>query len=127
MEAQDLAKLKQSLQHYPIAQAYLFGSHARGTAGALSDIDIAVVYQASTNKDEIESNLFAELSQQFKTDAIDIIDIETASPLLAHRSVLRGTRLLDHVPHEEAVLKTKILHAYEDTRHLRAIKEQAFV
>lgn len=120
-------RLKQVLGRFPIEQAYLFGSHARGTANALSDIDLAILYEPSADKDTIESQLFAELSQQLKTDNIDIIDIATASSLLAHRAVLRGIPIITHTAHDTAMLKTKILHAYEDTRHLREIKQQAFL
>lgn len=121
----DLESLKQKLQRLPVRQAYLFGSHAHGTAGPLSDVDIALVYAPLVNKEQVESQVFATISQILETDNIDLIDIETASPLLAHRAVLCGKAILNHSRHEEAVLKTKILHAYEDTRHLREIKEQA--
>ena len=47
--------------------------------------------------------------------------------LLAHRAVLRGVPILEDDPHQVAMLKTKILHAYEDTRHLREIKQAAFL
>lgn len=120
-------QLKQVLGRFPIEQAYLFGSQARGTANALSDIDLAIVYESTADKDVIEPQLFAELSQQLKTDNIDLIDITTASPLLAHRAVLRGIPIITHAAHDTAMLKTKILHAYEDTRHLREIKQQAFL
>ena len=85
------------------------------------------MYAASVDVDKAESKLFAELSQSLHTDNIDLVNIATASPLLAHRAVLRGIPLLNHLPHDTAVLKTKILHAYEDTRHLREIKEAVFV
>ena len=122
-----LDQIKEIMQHHPVQQAYLFGSQAHGTAGPLSDIDIAVMYAASVGVDKAESKLFAELSQSLHTDNIDLVNIATASPLLAHRAVLRGIPLLNHLPHDTAVLKTKILHAYEDTRHLRELKEAVFV
>ncbi|MBI2415272.1 MAG: nucleotidyltransferase domain-containing protein [Candidatus Kerfeldbacteria bacterium] len=122
-----LNHLKEIIVHHPVRQAYLFGSQARGTAGALSDIDIAVLFRSDIDQEKGESMLFVDLSQALHTDNIDIVNIETASPLLAHRAVLRGLPILDHLPHETALLKTKILHAYEDTRHLREIKQAAFV
>ncbi len=127
METDFVGKIKAVLPHHPVQQAYLFGSHAHGTAGPLSDIDIAVMYEASVDADQAESKLFAELSQSLHTDNIDLVNIATASPLLAHRAVLRGLPLLNHVPHDTAVLKTRILHAYEDTRHLRELKAAVFI
>ena len=127
MKSVDTYQLKDILSHQPVRQAYLFGSHAHDAAGPLSDIDIAVLYEPLIDEDKAESGLFAVLSQALHTDNIDIINIATASPLLAHRAVLRGKPLLDHAPHDMAMLKTKILHAYEDTRHLRDIKQVAFL
>lgn len=120
-------QLQHVLERHPVQQAYLFGSHARGTAGPLSDIDIAVVYAPGRDIDKAESALFADLSRTLGTDNIDLIDIETASPLLAHRAVLRGVPIIQASPHATAMLKTRILHAYEDTRYLRKIKQQAFL
>lgn len=93
----------------------------------MSDIDVALLYDTGVNTDRVESKLFAELSRRLATDNIDLIDIASASPLLAHRSVIRGLPLLRHSRHEEAMLKTRILHAYEDTRHLRDIKQNVFL
>lgn len=123
----NIGQLKRKLKRYPLQQAYLFGSHARGAAGPLSDVDIAVLFKPKVNKDKMESKIFAEISQLLQTDNIDIVDIETAPPLLAHRSVIQGLPLLNHSRHEEAMLKTNILHAYEDSRYLRELKARAVV
>lgn len=127
MKKVNVDQLKHILSRFPIWQAYLFGSHAHGIVTPLSDIDLAILYESTVDKDAIESQLFAELSQALKTDNIDIIDIATASPLLAHRAVLRGIPIIAQSAHDTAMLKTKILHAYEDTRHLREIKQRAFI
>ena len=107
--------------------AYVFGSEARGTAGPMSDIDIAVLTKPSVNFEHIETRLFNDLATALKTDNLDLIDIRTASPLLAHRSVLGGVPLLFHDPHREAILKMNVLRTYEDHRYLFAIKERAFL
>ena len=127
METVDIKKLQEILSHHPVSQAYLFGSHARGTAGPLSDIDIAVLYEPGVDVEKSESAVFADLSKALQTDNIDIINIDTASPLLAQRAVLCGLPIIEQSPHKSAILKTKILHAYEDTRHLREIKQAVFI
>lgn len=127
MELDKLEKITTIIQQHPVRQAYLFGSQAHGMAGPLSDIDIAVLYTPEVDPDQAESKLFAALSQSLHTDNIDLINIATASPLLAHRAVLRGQLLFNQSAHDTAMLKTKILHAYEDTRHLRGIKQAAFI
>lgn len=127
MEPTKIQTITQVMQHHPVQQAFLFGSQAHGTAGPLSDIDIAVLFDPTCDTDKAESQLFAELSQTLRTDNIDIVNIATASPLLAHRAVLRGVELFSNSRHDQALLKTNILHAYEDTRHLREIKQAAFI
>lgn len=115
------------LKRHNIAQAYLFGSHGRGTAGPLSDIDIAVLARAGVDFERIESGLFQDLALALRTDKIDLVNIETASPLLAHRSVLLGVPLLKHDRHQEAVLKTRTLQRFEDHRYFYEVKQKAFI
>jgi len=45
-----------------ITKLYLFGSHARGTATAFSDIDIAVIHKDTTKVNRAALNKIAELS-----------------------------------------------------------------
>lgn len=127
MERISTEQLQPMLSRFPLRQAYLFGSHARGTVTTLSDIDIALLYEPSVDTNAMESQIFAELSHAFKTDNIDLIDLATASPLLAHRAVLRGIPIITQSAHDTALFKTKILHAYEDTRYLRELKQKAFL
>jgi predicted nucleotidyltransferase len=42
LNKQDIQKIKNYLIGQPVEKAYLFGSHARETAGAASDVDILV-------------------------------------------------------------------------------------
>lgn len=115
------------LKRHGITTAYLFGSHARGTPGPLSDIDIAVLAKEGVDYDSIEPSLFHDLALTLKTDQIDLVNIAAASPLLAQRAVLLGQPLLVHDAHQEAVLKTRILHRFEDHRHFYEVKQKAFV
>lgn len=119
--------IQQILEKHPVRQAYLFGSRSRGTEGPLSDIDVAVLFDEHVDADHEENQLYIALSRALCTDHIDLVNIATAPPLLAHRSVILGTPLLRHSRHEEAVLKKSILHAYEDTRFIRDIKQKAFL
>lgn len=102
--------------------AFLFGSHARGTAGKLSDIDIAVLYRGKIDEEKAENKLFHDLAIALKTDNIDLVNIKEATPLLAHRAIIRGTALTKHSRHREAQLKVAVLREYEDTSKLREYK-----
>lgn len=127
MQIEKIVAIRRILSHHPVKMAFLFGSHARGKAGPLSDIDIAVIPKQPKRFAKQEGKLFHDLAIELGTDAIDLVDLTNASPLLQHRAVLRGQALLEHSPHEEAVLKTHILHRFEDHRHFYAIKERAFL
>lgn len=68
--------------------AYLFGSQARGTAGSLSDIDIAAYFDYEVDAaDQFDSRLkvLGEITDLYKTDEVDLVVLNDAPPLLAHR------------------------------------------
>ncbi len=61
--------------------AYLFGSVAKGKAGKLSDIDIAVLLDESLNKEQrfdLQLELISDISELLKTDKIDMVVINEA-------------------------------------------------
>ena len=80
-----------------ILEAYLFGSLARRAAQAHSDIDIAVF----VDEEEIEPGLYgyrseltATLMSGLGTNSVDVVILNRAPPLLYHRVLRDGTRLL---------------------------------
>jgi hypothetical protein len=80
-----------------ILEAYLFGSHARGAGQAHSDIDVAVF----VDEDMIEpgpfgyrSELTSALMSGLGTNAVDVVVLNNAPPLLYHRVLRDGTRVL---------------------------------
>ena len=80
-----------------ILEAYLFGSHARGEGQAHSDIDIAVFI----DEEKIEpgpfgyrSKLTSALMSGLGTNFVDVVILNGAPPLLYHRVLRDGTRLL---------------------------------
>ena len=73
--------------------AYLFGSQAKGTAGSLSDIDIAVYFAeevAAGERFDVRLGLLGELTDLYKTDRVDLVVLNDAPPLLAHRILKEG-------------------------------------
>lgn len=79
-----------------ILDAYLFGSQARGDAGALSDIDIAVFIEedlAEPGPYGYDAELITDLMTELGTNHIDVVLLNRAPPLLYHR-VLRDGKLL---------------------------------
>ena len=91
------ARLTRVLEPRPeILDAYLFGSQARGDAGALSDIDVAVFIDedlAEPGPYGYDAELITDLMTEMGTNDIDVVLLNQAPPLLYHR-VLRDGKLL---------------------------------
>ena len=80
-----------------ILEAYLFGSHARGNAHRRSDVDVAVyVDEARIEAGPFgyQADLTTDLMAALGTNAIDVVVLNTAPPLLYHRVLRDGVRLL---------------------------------
>jgi uncharacterized protein len=78
-------------------EAYLFGSHALGLAQAHSDIDVAVYADQralATSGYGYAAELTAFLMQQLGTNAIDVVVLNHAPPLLYHRVLRDGHRVV---------------------------------
>ena len=79
-----------------ILEAYLFGSHARGDEKAHSDVDVAVFVDPNRVPDSsfgYAAELTAELVRALGRDAVDLIILNRATPLLYHRVIRDGMRL----------------------------------
>ncbi len=97
-DATDLqARLTRALKPRPeVLDAYLCGSQARGDAGALSDIDVAVFIDedlAEPGPYGYDAELITDLMTELGTNDIDVVLLNQAPPLLYHR-VLRDGKLL---------------------------------
>jgi predicted nucleotidyltransferase len=80
-----------------ILDAYLFGSYARGDDGAHSDVDVAVYVDFACVLDSFvgySAELTAELVRTLGSDAVDVVVLNHAPPLLYHRVLRDGVRLL---------------------------------
>lgn len=80
-----------------ILEAYLFGSHARGEGQAHSDIDIAVFVDRAKTEPSLfgyRSELTCVLMSGLGTNSVDVVVLNDAPPLLYHRVLRDGTRLL---------------------------------
>ena len=71
---------------------YLFGSINSGRATALSDIDIAILFDRMLNNEEMEfyrNKILEDLSHYFKTEEIDLINLNRA-PLSVQYGVIKN-------------------------------------
>jgi len=79
----------------PVA-VYLFGSEARGTAGAASDVDIAVLYETPPPRtlDGLQIPLKGDL-EALLNRYVDLVVLNHASLDLSHRVFRDGVVLVD--------------------------------
>jgi uncharacterized protein YutE (UPF0331/DUF86 family)/predicted nucleotidyltransferase len=123
-----------------VLEAYLFGSHATGRAQAHSDIDVAVYVderRAAHGGYGYAAELGTALMAALGTNALDVTVLNRAPPVLYHRVLRDGRRLLsrdlratttregyalsrycDYVPQ-----LAKIEDAVVVRRHLSALRE----
>ena len=91
-------RLAQALEpRTEILEAYVFGSRARGDARSHSDVDVAVyIDQARIEAGPFgyQADLTTDLMAALGTNAIDVVVLNTAPPLLYHRVLRDGVRLL---------------------------------
>ena len=72
--------------------AWLFGSHARGDAGPLSDVDVAVLLDEAVCRDLFHAQLtiIGELTGVLGTDEIDVVVLNETPLVLTYRVLRDG-------------------------------------
>lgn len=97
-ELTESKELTEILVKHGVVLAYLFGSHAKGTARASSDIDIAVLLPYDTPRSkffDVRLSLTNELMGLFHKNEIDVVVLNEATPLLAREIVQDGKVLYE--------------------------------
>ena len=93
-----IERLSAGLAHREeILEAYLFGSLARGQFSDHSDIDIAVYVDAARANPGTfgyDAELTADLAKALTNNRVDLVILNRASPLLYHRVLRDGRRIL---------------------------------
>lgn len=100
-----------------ILEAYLFGSVARGEAQAHSDVDVAVFTDAGLREDGAfgyRAELTAALMSALGSNAVDVVLLDEAPPLLYHRVLRDGVRILSRDLRATTVREGRALSRYCD-------------
>jgi hypothetical protein len=123
-EVDDAARerLARALDSDGVVAAMLIGSQARGTAGPLSDIDVAYWYDPALNRDEswdLRLALIGAAEETLKTGEIDMVPLNEAPPLIQQRSIRDAVRLIERDRDERVRLETRAVLDYLDTEPLR--------
>lgn len=80
-----------------VLEAYLFGSHAAGTARPHSDIDVAVYVRevpGAASGYGYAAELTSYLMRALATNDVDVVVLNRAPPVLYHRVLRDGRRIL---------------------------------
>jgi predicted nucleotidyltransferase len=120
--AAERGRLARALDRDHVVAGMLFGSQATGRAGPLSDIDIAVWLDPDLPGERLaalRSELALGAVEALGTDEVDVVVLNAAPPLLRHRALKGGARLLDRDPRARIRLETTALLDYLDTAPLR--------
>jgi uncharacterized protein len=105
-----------------VVAAYLFGSQARGEAGPLSDVDLAVWLNDHLEPDRRLSRqlaLSAQAASLLGTDEVELVVLNGAPPLLAQRVIRDGELLAERSTMTRVRLETEAIIRYLDTIPLR--------
>jgi len=113
-----------------VVLAYLFGSQAKGKVGPLSDIDIAVYFDEKISFDErfaLRLRTLGKLMDLFKTNELDLIVLNDAPPLLAHRILKEGSLIFSDSEDVRLEYEVKAVLKYLDWKpYLDKYTEEVF-
>jgi predicted nucleotidyltransferase len=126
----NLAALRRVLQgRREIVAAYLYGSNVTGRPNRHSDVDIGVVLRerrghlAVAPGTTYEVDLANALGAAIGHDAVEVVILNEAPPLLAWEAVRHGERLFARAPRTVCRFELRTRQRYLDTVHLRAIQD----
>jgi hypothetical protein len=103
--------------------AYIFGSIARGTESALSDIDIAILIDdQQINEDKFrygyKAEILADLMKILKTNNVDLVILNEANTLLRHRVLYHGKLIYSKNEKKRIEFQTNTIDKYIDFKEL---------
>jgi hypothetical protein len=124
--AETLQPVFEALPH--VAVAYLFGSHARGQAGPLSDVDIAILLSDQPNADvgfEARLDIIGRVMTQLQRNEVDVTILNQA-PLTVRYRVAREGQVLFCRDHDARIAFTaQTVMAYLDFQPMLKTFERA--
>lgn len=114
--------LQRALEQEPrLAYALVFGSSARGSATAESDLDVAVGFARGAHLDTQELGALVSSLERATGRTIDLVLLDEAPPALAYR-VFRDGRVVLNRDHSALVArKTRAILDYLDFRPVEEI------
>ncbi len=106
-----------------IVLAFLFGSYARGAAGNLSDVDLALLLAPSVPMAKYLNYRLQYIEQAMRAlrdDRVDVVLLNTAPPLLKHEAI-KGRVLFERSPEARVKFVVDTQRKYLDLKYYYAI------
>lgn len=114
----DLEKLKAIFRDYPyIAAVYIFGSHATGKAGPMSDVDIAVLLTQNAPKGRElihKMDYLAYRIEALQAREVDLIELNNQGLIFQHNVLRTGKLIYDADPAFRIEFTVKVISNYCD-------------
>lgn len=126
LDENTVERLRAVLREQGVVVAYLFGSAARGDAGPMSDVDVAVLFGHELTRAEAWDamlRLGAEVSLTLGQEA-DLVVLEIAPPTLRFAVIDEGLLLLNDDDDRRVHFHARAISEYLDTEHLREVQRQ---
>lgn len=117
MDPAALTEIGSVIARYPrVGSAWVFGSVARGDAGAGSDLDVAVLLAGGEREgDALELyDLAGELERFAPSQHVDVIILGPQGPVFRHRVLREGILVLDRDPEARVSYQTRTVIEYLD-------------
>jgi predicted nucleotidyltransferase len=128
MTGADLERLRAVFAAYgDVAGVWLFGSHARGTATARSDLDLAVDPAEGTGEGARKRKLdmLTDLVAAGFED-VDLVILDTDDPVLRFEAIGPNVLVYAAPRYDPAEAFVQALRQYDDTAPLRARSRAAY-
>ena len=125
LDASDRGALFDALaQRGDVVAGWLFGSQAEHGRSEPGDVDLAVLPREAWSLDE-QLRFEAKVSRVLGTDAIDVVDLRHAGPVLRYQVVARGSRFFCADESAANAFELLALRAYQDLAPRRRLQWQA--
>jgi len=119
-------RIREVVERRPeVVVAYLFGSVARGTAGPLSDVDVAVLLRGEVDPFEVRLALLAELAEALASDDVDLVVLNQAPISLAYRVLRDGRPLVSKDEGARVRHRVEVVDRYLDMEPFRRVQAEA--
>lgn len=120
-------RLSEALDQDGVVAAMLIGSQARGEAGPLSDVDLAVWHEPGLDWKQswdLQLSLIGAACDALKTNEVDLVMLNEAPPLFQHRAIRDAVRLVERDRDQRIRFEVKAVLDYFDTAPLRLARKE---